>query len=307
MEALILLASVRARDPDRPVVFATPEPGPNWPEAQALDRETETALTEMGADVRRFAPRHFGAQYPYGLKIEGLQVLDPHAPFVFVDTDTLILSPMDQVPFDFSRPSASLRRGPTWPKPQDNGPDIHDIWQSLYDRFGLDFPASQDQRYPRADWRRYLYFNAGFWYYHDASAFFERFLGFALSVRSDPPPELAGQSLDPWLDQVVLPLVVHDLNGARDALPPGLIDGTVTCHWRTLPLFYAQASEGAITFLESICAPNRIKKLLKRHPAAHRMIYRGEGRKLRELYADRDFETERDLRKALKSDGFWIR
>jgi hypothetical protein len=40
-----------------------------------------------------------------------------------------------EVPFDFDRPSASLRREGTWPKPPLYGPDYRGIWKSLYVKF----------------------------------------------------------------------------------------------------------------------------------------------------------------------------
>jgi hypothetical protein len=38
------------------------------------------------------------------------------------------------------------------------------IWKSLYDRFGIEFESSLDLGQPDEYWRRYLYFNAGFFY-----------------------------------------------------------------------------------------------------------------------------------------------
>ena len=62
-----------------------------------------------------------------------------------------------------------------------------------------------------------MYFNAGWFYGADPKAFGERFLEYALAVRDDRPDALVIQSLDPWLDQVVLPLVIHSFGGGRPA------------------------------------------------------------------------------------------
>jgi hypothetical protein len=110
----------------------------------------------------------------------------------------------------------------TWPQIELYGPGYTAIWKSLYDRFGVDFESSLDLSQPDEFWRRYLYFNAGFFYYRCPHVFGSRFLEIALGIRDDPPPELVCQSLDPWLDQVALPLVIHDLGGGRDALAAGL-------------------------------------------------------------------------------------
>ena len=308
MEAVLLLASINARDPNRryKVVLAEPQAGPNW-SGDPLDEQTRRVVTDLGAEIRPFEPKYFGDSYPYGNKIEALQVVRSDGPFVFLDTDTLILSPLGDVPFDFSRPTGSLKRTASWPKISPQSPDIATIWRSLYDRFDLDFETAQDRRFDAGDWRRYPYFNAGFWFYHDANAFQDRFLEIALSIRNDPPPELSGQSLDPWLDQVALPLVIHSLDGGLDTLPAGLIDGSVTCHWRMLPLLYAQQPDDVVRLLTEISAPNPIKNILRKHEAAHRMIYRGEGDRLRAVYHGTHFETEADLRKSLKKAGHWVR
>ena len=123
---------------------------------------------------------------------------------------------------------------------------------------------------PDEYWKRYLYFNAGFFFYRCPRAFGQRFLDYALTIRDDPPPELVCQSLDPWLDQVALPLVIHSLGGGRDTLAEGWLDGAVTCHYRALPLLYARESDRVVEVLEEVTAPNRVKKVLKTHEPAKR-------------------------------------
>src|SRR5690606_38784828 len=136
------------------------------------------------------------------------------------------------VPFDTARPAASMRREGTWPEPPLYGPGYRAIWKSLYDRFGLDFASSLDLSQPDEHWERYLYFNAGWFFGPDPAVFGQRFLDWALSVRDNPPNELASQSLDPWLDQVILPLVIHSLGGGRPCPELAGLDGAVTCHYR---------------------------------------------------------------------------
>jgi hypothetical protein len=198
-------------------------------------------------------------------------------PFVFFDSDTLILDDLAQVPFDFDRPSASLRVEGTWPKIELYGPGYTAIWKSLYDRFGVEFESSLDLTQPDEYWRRYLYFNAGFFYYRCPHVFGKRFLQIARGIRDDPPEELVCQALDPWLDQVALPLVIHDLGGGRDALAPGWLDGSHSCHYRLLPLLYAREGDRVVEILETVAAPNRIKKVLKAYEPMKRMIFQGKG------------------------------
>jgi len=310
-EALIFAASLRAMSPgfSGRLLVAEPQPGPLWRNDPRINGdETRARLSDLGAEILPFESRHFGQSYPYGNKIEALRALPEGEPFVFFDTDTLVTDEIAQVPFDFDRPTASLRRTGTWPEPDLYGPGYTAIWKSLYDRFGLDFESSLDQGQPDEYWKRYLYFNAGFFFYRCPRLFGDRFLEYACTIRDDPPPELVCQSLDPWLDQVALPLVIHSFGGGRDTLPEGLLDGTVTCHYRTLPLLYARESDRVIAVLEDVTAPNRIKKVLKEYDAIKRMIYQGRGAKVRALF-DQDNLPRREqaIRNAIKRNGFWMR
>jgi len=310
-EAVLFAASLRAMSPDFSgrLLIAEPQPGPLWQGDPAIRTpECRALLEELGAEILPFECHHFGSRYPYGNKIEALLSLPEGEPFVFFDTDTLILDSLSRVPFDFERPTASLRREGTWPEIELYGPGYTRIWKSLYDKFRLDFDSSLDQGYPDEFWRRYLYFNAGFFFYECPRLFGQRFLDYALAIRDDPPPELVCQSLDPWLDQVALPLVIHSLGGGRDTLPKGLLDGEVTCHYRLLPLLYARESDRAVEVLEAVSAPNRIKKVLKSHDAMKFMIYHGRGRKVRALFDQNDLpRKEQAIRNRIKRNGFWMR
>ena len=262
----------------------------------------------MGAEIVPFECKHFGADYAYGNKIEMLSVLPKGEPFVFFDTDTLITDNLMEVPFDFDRPSASLRREGTWPKPPLYGPGYAGIWKSLYDKFGLDLDSSLDLSEPDEYWKRYLYFNAGFFYYKCPHAFGEKFLEYALSVRREPMPELACQELTPWLDQIVLPLVIPALGGGRDTLDPGYLDGKTSCHYRMFPLLYARESQHVIETLEAVAAPNKIKKVLKGYDAIKRNVYQGRGEKVRALFDQNHMpRREQAIRNRIKSEGFWMR
>ena len=69
---------------------------------------------------------------------------------------------------------------------------------------------------------------------------------YAHSIRWDTPDELASQSLDPWLDQVALPLVIHSYGGGRPGPELAGLDGAITTHYRALPLLYARESDAAV-------------------------------------------------------------
>ncbi len=310
-EALLFAASLRHCDPEFSgrLIVAVPEPGGAWPEDMRPDADTRRHLQqEYGAEILPFPARHFGRSYPHGNKIEALLAMPEGEPFVFFDSDTLITGALSRVPFDFDRPTASRRVEGSWPQPQPYRAGYREIWHSLYARFGLDFESSLEPSHPAGYWRRYLYFNAGWFFYRCPREFGRRFLDYALSIRDDPPPELAAQSLDPWLDQIALPLVIHGLGGGRDTLPEGLLDGTVSCHYRTFPLLYARESDRVIALLHEIAAPNRLKKLLKRHEPFRRMVYQGRGQKVRALF-DRNALPSREqlIRNRIRKAGFWMR
>ncbi|MCO8144553.1 hypothetical protein NHN26_04885 [Rhodovulum tesquicola] len=310
-EAVLFAASLRASDPDFAgrLIVAEPQPGPLWPADPRMDDPgARDLLSEFGAEILGFESRAFGAAYPYGNKIEALMALEAERPFVFFDTDTLITGPLSRVPFDFDRPSASMRREGTWPVIEPYGPGQSAIWKSLYDRFGLDFDSSLDPSQPDDYWQRYLYFNAGWFFHRCPVTFGRRFLDIATAIRDDPPPELVCQPLDPWLDQVALPLVIHGLGGGRPGPELAGLDGDTTCHWRTLPLLYARESDRVIALLERICAPNKVKKVIKAHEPIKRFVYQGKGARARALF-DRAALPRREqaIRSILKRHNLWMR
>ena len=309
-EALLFVASLRENSPNfrGRMVVVEPQPGPRWEKDPRMSAEITTALLAFGAEIAPFQSEHFGDAYPYGNKIEGLSVMPAGEPFIFFDTDTLVLGDLEAVPFDFDAPAASMKREGSWPEEELYWPGYTAIWKSLYDKFGLEFESTLDLSQPDEYWQRYMYFNAGWFFGADPAAFGARFLEYALSVRDDRPEELAIQSLDPWLDQVVLPLVIHSFGGGRPAPELAGLDGDVTCHYRLLPLFYARESDAAVAMMETVAAPNKVKKWLKQYDAFKRMIYQGRGQKVRAMF-DRSGmpPRERQIRNQIKSAGFWVR
>ncbi|MDN5787666.1 hypothetical protein [Pseudorhodobacter sp.] len=309
-EAVLLAASLRATNPDFEgrLFIAVPQSGPLWRGDPAI---AETAVLELlasfGAEVLPFESRIFGSTYPYGNKIECLAVL-PEEPFLFVDTDTVFTGPLSSVGFDFSKPSASMKREGTWPVQELYGPGYTAIWKSLYDRFGLDFDSSLDLSQPDEYWQRYLYFNAGWFFHQSPQAFGAKFRDYARVIRDDAPRELVCQPLDPWLDQVALPLVIHALGGGRPAAELSGLDGDVTCHWRTMPLFYARESDEAVRVVEEVMAPNPVKKVLKEYLPFKKIVYQGKGAEIRAMFDRRDLpRKEQMIRNQIKRAGLWVR
>ncbi|QYK40700.1 MAG: hypothetical protein KF887_14980 [Paracoccaceae bacterium] len=309
-ESVLLAASLRASDPGFPgrLILMEPQPGPRWPEDPRLaDPEARALLHELGAEILPFENRHFGATYPYGNKIEGLACL-PDEPFLFLDTDTLVTGALSAVPFDFARPAASMKREGTWPVPELYGPGYTAIWRALYDRFGLDFASSLDLSQPEEYWRRYLYFNAGWFFHASPRTFGDRFRDWAVAVLRDPPPELVCQPMDPWLDQIVLPLVIHALGGGRPGPELAGMDDGVTCHWRSLPLLYARESDRVVEVLERVAGQREVKRVLRGYGPMKKMIEQGQGRQVRALFDRADLpRQERAIRNRIKREGLWVR
>ena len=309
-EAVLLAASLRhsAPDFDGDLIVGEPRLGPLWPFDPRIEPEARECLERLGARVLPFENHHFGNRYPHGNKFEMLAALPADRPFLFLDTDTLITGPIDRIAFDFDRPSASMARENTWPEVPLYGPTLAQIWQSVYHRAGVDMATSLDPAEPEGYWQRHLYFNAGWFFYRCPQVFAAKMLELMTSLWSDPPKELACQTLTPWLDQVALPVVITALGGGRPGPELSGLDGELSLHWRALPLLYAKAPSATIELLESIAAPNKIKKVLKEYEPFKRMIYQGKGHKTRSLF-DRNAlpRKEKAIRNKIKREKLWMR
>ncbi|MFC7703333.1 hypothetical protein ACFQXB_03885 [Plastorhodobacter daqingensis] len=309
-EAVLFAASLRKADPAARARLFIGEPVPNhlWDGDPRITGPARALLEDLGATFVPFEAREFGRHYPQGNKIEALTALPKGEPFVFFDTDTLFTGPLDRLVFDFDRPSASMRREGTWPIPELYGPGYTGIWKSLYDRFGLDFDSSLDLALPDEYWGRYLYFNAGWFFYRCPHEFGARFLSYACEIRDNPPPELVCQTLWPWLDQIALPLVIHSLGGGRPGPDLAGLDGDVSCHYRLLPLLYARESDAAVAMLEEICNTQKYKKVLREHQPVKKMVFRGDGARIRSMFDRADLpRREQAIRNAIKREGLWLR
>jgi hypothetical protein len=308
-EAILLAASLRQSDPGFTgrLYIAEPQPGGKWPGDPRMTDRGRGLLQDLGAEILPFQARVFGASYPHGNKIEALTAL-PEAPFLFLDTDTLVTGPVSAIAFDFSRPSASMRRENTWPAVELYGPTLSQTWGALYARFGLDFARSQDLSHPEDYWQRYLYFNAGWFLYESPRAFGARFLAWACEIRDHRPEALVCQELYPWLDQITLPLVIHSFGGGRPGPELAALDGGATCHYRNLPLLYARESDHTVTVLETVARDKTIRPHLRNWEAMRLMVYQNKGRKVRALFdRTRLPAREQPIRTTLKREGFWLR
>ena len=305
-EALLFALSFRASnsDFDGRLIFAEPQPNHRWNEdPRAQDPGVRDLLAELDVEIVPFENEVWGQDYPNANKIEALQVLPKNEPFIFFDTDTYFKSSLATVDFDFEKPTASRKVEATWPKKTLYGPNIGEIWASLYDRFGLDLAPSLDPAWPDLHWRRYLYFNAGYFYFRCPQEFGARYLEYAREIDHNPDDALAAQTLRPWLDQVALPLVIHSLGGGRNDAVNTKLDGEVTHHYRSMSLFYARESDEELAKMEDLVSPNKLKKVLKNHEPFKKLIYQNKGKKARRLFADGLPANEAIIRKRLKNQN----
>jgi hypothetical protein len=306
-EALLLASSLRASAPGfRGKLFLAQPGGPLWAQNVAVSPAIGAALEGLGATILPFENRAFGASYPHGNKIEALLAL-PDEPFLFLDTDTLITGDISAVPFDFKRPSASMRREGTWPQVPAYS-TYEAIWGGLYRQFGLDITPTLDMREPADHWRRFLYFNAGWFFHASPRTFGERFLTYAKAIRDTPPESLAAQELFPWLDQIALPLTVHALGGGRPGAELAGMDGDVTCHYRSLPLLYARESDLVVKVLEQVAGQKELRRLLRDHEPVRELVYKNRGCKIRKMFDRADLpRREQAIRARIKEVGLWLR
>jgi hypothetical protein len=308
-EAILLAASLRQSDPGFTgnLFIAEPQPGDRWDHDPRMTANARAALESLGATILPFESRAFGTSYPHGNKIEALAAL-PDVPFLFLDTDTLVTGPLSAIPFDFTKPAASMRREGTWPTIELYGPTYAQTWKSLYDRFDLDYAASLDLSHPAEYWQRHLYFNAGWFFHESPRAFGNRFLSYAKSIRDNRPEALVCQEIYPWLDQIALPLVIQSFGGGRPGADLAALDSTVTCHYRSLSLLYARESDHAVEVLETVARDKTLRPTLRDWEPVKTLVYQNKGRKARALF-DRENLPHREqvIRNTLKREGLWLR
>lgn len=309
-EAVLFAASLRRAAPDFAgrLIVGEPQTGPLWPRETRIEASARALLETLDVEFLPFECRHFGASYPHGNKVELLAAMEPDRPFLFFDTDTLVTGPLDRLDLNFRRPAASMARENTWPVVPLYGPGLTTIWGAVFDRAGVDIAASLDRGYPEDHWERYLYLNAGWFFYECPRRFGAKMIDLMVSLRDNTPKELASQSLTPWLDQIALPAVIAGLGGGRPDDSCAGLDNGWTMHYRTLPLLYAKAPDETLTLLEEVTAPNRIKKVLKEYDPFKRMIYQKRGAKVRLLF-DRNAmpPNEKAIRNRIKRANLWMR
>ena len=311
-EALLFAASLRDAPQNRNLrlIVAEPQPGPLWSCDPRISRPAiRRDLRALGADIVPLHNKIWGEAYPNGNKIEALRLLPKGEPFIFFDTDTLITGALDGV--DAARATASVMVEPTWPRITLYGAGFAEIWGALYDMFGLDMDPTLDKRFGADDWRRYMYFNAGWFTGPCPVEFGQIYEDFARSIAASPPPSMATQALFPWLDQIALPLVIAQLKGGRPAAGVGLdgaLDGELSLHYRALPVVYATGTPHAVEVLERVTGAPHLWDIFNQYVAFRRMVFKHQGRDLRARMQSAHLpRTYGKLQRRIREMGHWVR
>jgi hypothetical protein len=304
-EAALFAASLRVNSPGFAgrLFVAEPQPGPLWPKDPRMSGAVRAVLDRLDAIHLPFESPRFGAAYPQENKVAAMAALPDERPAVFFDSDTIITGEIGGLDLG-ATPTASMRRENTWPVDQPYGPEPEDIWAGLYDRFEADFASTVENSRPKSDWQRFLYFNAGLIFAPEPQRLAGTLSQIMHLIHDDPPP---CQPLDPWLDQIALPIAVTKLGGGRPTGDFNRLDGALSIHYRKMPLLFATAPDAVIEGLGKVASPNWLKKVLKRYEPFRRFLYQGAGARARDLF-DRDAlpGTEKPIRQELRKNGLWI-
>jgi len=212
-EAALLLITYNATNTDSNNQFyiCIPKNGINWSsDPSKIPTELIDFYISQGAKISYFENSDWGSVYPHSNKIYALKCLPSGEPFMFLDSDMIILGSISDSMMNFDYPSAH-DEGNTFPTKKDGMYSEEKIWESLYSRFKLDSRLSKIKN-------KYNYFNAGAFYYKCPRLFLDKFYYFAKEIWFNPHKELKEQALNPWLDQVCLPLVINSLGGGRGKL-----------------------------------------------------------------------------------------
>jgi hypothetical protein len=263
-QALLSAASIRTYHPagDVRIFVCVPNNSGSWNTNPSIseDRELLDAFERYGCEVVYFDNRHFGSSYPHSNKFYSILSLPPDEPFIFLDSDTMFVGRAEPEYFNFGVPGLS-RAMPNWPKPQNSQYTIAQIWESLYGYYGLDPTNYFDRDLGPEAHQCYPYYQGNVMYYERAGIFGEYMLDMALRLWREQPKELEGQRLKPWLDQVVLPLVLARLGIPRREQSDLFRD--IIVHYQ-YPVFLIVRNNRAINKFSELAADSYLVNVLRR-------------------------------------------
>jgi hypothetical protein len=277
-QALLCAASIRAFHAagDVHISICVPNRSPLWQSDPTVgDADLTHAFKRYDCEIVPFDNVDFGSIYPHSNKFYSILSLPPTEPFLFLDSDTILMRPMCSADFDFCSPA--LRPATVkWPLPGRSQHTIGEIWRSLYEYFDLDpapyFDAESGDNSPNS----YPYYNAGVMYHAQPTFFGQTMLEMAKRLWRERPTAMENQPLKPWLDQIVLPLVLARLgvprSRKRDPIQKALT------HYQ-FPFFLMIRYQAAIDCFEVLLRDDGLVSVLKHDKGFHYYLS-AEGREL---------------------------
>ena len=309
-EALLFMTTFRqlTSSGDVSVYVCTPVDSSVWTSNPDM-RGTQIAerLVDLGARIVHFENERFGSRYPHSNKIYALGALPAGEPFLFLDTDHVVLSDLAELKLDFHKPTGAFEVH-RWPVPEKSRYTREQIWTSLYRMF--DLPTKgwfRDIDDPDVN-RRYPYFNAGSYYYLCPQKFLRIYRHVLHRIHDDPPEELENQRMFPWLDQISLPIVMNFLGGDPTEYTDDYILNRWLFHYFTMGRLYVNLRHGLLPVWDErlICASEHTSVFREQNTIDHYFFGSG-GEEIDRLIEDEGM-TPRNfaaIRIALKARGQW--
>ena len=199
--------------------------------------------------------------------------LPPSEPFLFLDSDIILTGRIEPRHFDFVRPGLTPAM-PNWPIPKRSNCTIAEIWESLYRYFDLDPSGYFDRSLGANTHQCYPYYQGNVIYSANAGRFGSLMLDMAKRLWAEQPEPVRRQKLTPWLDQIVLPLVLAGLGIARKAQPDPCRE--IIMHYQ-YPLFLAVRNVEAMKCFEELRKDPVLESVLQ-HDEGFRYYMSAEGK-----------------------------
>lgn len=294
------------RDNDIKLIVCTPEDGPEWNgPVDIRGGEIAAELVDLGAEIRGFRNARFGSRYPHSNKIYALSALPPREPFLFLDTDFVITGDLSRLSFDFDRPSMYAGRA-TWPSVENNSIERDRIWESLYRKFGLTTEGWIREHQPPGALKRYPYFNAARFYYRRADVVFDSYRRVAEAIEDAPPPELEGQTLYPWLDQISLPIVMRSLNADKRHYNMDYFLNPVAHHYHVVVTLFLDRHREKLLMAREFASDDRWREYFIKSRIFSQLA---DDEKYNEIleFADREVLKPSEFGKRMRDAGYWLR
>jgi hypothetical protein len=262
-QALLCAASIRAFQAANAVrVFVgVPKNSRRWENnPEITDADLIAAFKRYDCEITPFDNTDFGSDYPHANKFYAIGSLPPDEPFLFLDSDSVVVSPIRPRHLNLSEP-ALKSGGPSWPVKADDGRSVGEVWRSLYEFFDIDPAPWRDPELGDDEHRVYPYYNAGIVYYEQAGRFADLWLEMAKRVWLKRPLAIVNQPIKPWLDQIVLPILLAKLGVPAGRDPDPIHKAVVHYHF---PFYLQVRHTKAIELFDTLSKEEALTSVLRK-------------------------------------------